>query len=163
MFLSFFSFHSFFFSLSIFGHFFSLHAPAHNLLTYWFLFLYHLSPLSLPFQLLSYLFSGRRNISFHLIFPTHTWIMLAWTIILHLSTKTTLPWWPFSVFFFLFPQNAALSHLLTLQVCAHFSQIRHQIISDRASRSIISAEPCCLQIYLFSSITATLKQLTNSF
>lgn len=41
----------------------------------------------------------------------------------------------FCFFFCLLAYDAALSHLLTLQVCAHLSHIRHQI-SDRASCSI---------------------------
>ena len=70
----------------------------------------------------------------------------------------------FCFFFLFFPQNAALSHLLTLQVCAHFSHTRHQIISDRARRSIISTKPHRLQIFLFRPVTATFKKPPqNSF
>lgn len=108
-----------------------------QLITYWFFFLYHLFPLSFPFQFLLYLFSGRRNISLHLIFPTHAWIMFTWKIITRLSTRTTLPWWAFFfvfvvvvVFFPLFPQNAALSHLLTLRVYTHlFTHLTSENVS----------------------------------
>lgn len=62
----------------VFCLFLVIHAPAHNLLTYIFLIMFfiYIFPLSLLFQVLSYLFfSGRRKISFDLICPTYTWIM----------------------------------------------------------------------------------------
>lgn len=61
----------------------------------------------------------------------------------HQDTQTATQSWHnnshiaaiFFFFFCLLAYDAALSHLLTLQVCAHLSHIRHQI-SDRGSCSI---------------------------
>lgn len=66
-----------------------------------------------------------------------------------------------SFFFCLLAYDAALSHLLTLQVCAHWSHIRHQI-SDRASCSISLTSSSTDFLIPASDGRSTFKQLTNS-
>lgn len=122
----------------------------HNLLTYWFDFLCHLLLSNLSLSTRTRLIFGQKK---HFLFTPYFL-----DIHEHRNHTSTV-----AISFFLFPlpflpQNAALSHLLTLQGCAHFSHIRHQIISDRARRSIISAKPHRLQIFLLRPVTATFKK-----